>query len=191
MEELEIDSTLLKEEDKSEKEIDRFDAKSVDTLFRIVSRNHYSLLRMVDNKASIILTVNSILISLLFGATQFAPDAEIEQIEKFFSVLIYFCLASMVMSLIGMMPHTYFGKKFNESSYNGSLYAGNFAKQSLSEFVAEFKRITENGKTVIEEVTVDLYFLGRAIKFKQTMIKLALFTLLIGLILSVFYARMN
>lgn len=190
-EELENNSTIIKEENKVKKEKDRLDAKSVDTLFRTVSRNHYSLLRMVDNKASIILTVNSILISLLFGATQLAPDGEIESIERFFSVLIYFCLGSMVLSLIGMMPHTYFGKKFNQSSYKGSLYAGNFAKQSLPEFLAEFKRITENGKSVIEEMTVDFYFLGRAIKFKQTMIKLALFTLLIGLIWSVFHARIN
>ena len=38
----------------------KFDAKTVDTLFRTISRNHYNLLRMIDNKASIILTVNSI-----------------------------------------------------------------------------------------------------------------------------------
>lgn len=188
--EKEMDSTINKDI-KVKKEKSRLDARSIDTLFRTISRNHYSLLRMVDNKASIILTVNSILISLLFGATQLAPDGEIESIERFFSVLIYFCLGSMVFSLVGMMPHTYYGKKFKLSSYSGSLYAGNFAKKSLLEFLAEFKRITSNSSSVIEEMTVDFYFLGRAIKFKQTMIKLALFTLLIGLVWSVFYSQIQ
>ena len=190
-EELENQSIPSEKEEKGKNGKDRIDARRIDTLFRTVSRNHYTLLRMVDNKASIILTVNSILISLLFGATQLAPDGEIESFERFFSVLIYFCLASMVLSLIGMMPHNYFGKKYKQSAYKGNLYAGNFAKQSLVEFQAEFIRIMEDGKSVIEEMTVDLYFLGRAIKFKQTMIKLALFTLLVGLIWSVFYSRMN
>ena len=36
---------------------------------------------------------------------------------------------------------------------------------------------------------LDLYFLGRAIRFKQAMIKFALFTFLIGLVWAVFYAQ--
>ena len=83
-EELENQSIPSEKEEKGKNGKDRIDARRIDTLFRTVSRNHYTLLRMVDNKASIILTVNSILISLLFGATQLAPDGEIESFERFF-----------------------------------------------------------------------------------------------------------
>ena len=43
----------------------RYDSRGVQTLFRTLSRNHYHLLRMVDNKAGIILTMNSIIIFLV------------------------------------------------------------------------------------------------------------------------------
>ena len=62
--------------DKEKAKLDFFDPRGVQTLFRTLSRNHYNLLRMVDNKASIILTVNSIIISLLFGAAYLAPEAD-------------------------------------------------------------------------------------------------------------------
>ncbi|MBT8181138.1 MAG: hypothetical protein KJO53_06065 [Eudoraea sp.] len=166
-------------------------ANSLDTLYRTLSRNHYTLLRMVDNKASIILTVNSILITLLFGAMHLATGNDKYNIEIFISSIIYFLLISMIFALVGMLPHKYLGKKYKQSGYSGSLYAGNFASKSLKEFQSEFKRITKNGKTVIDEITIDIYFLGLAIKRKQTMIKGAVISLIIGLIWSVIYTAIQ
>lgn len=171
----------------SKKEGERIDAKSKDTLFRTLSRNHYVLLRMVDNKAAIILTVNSILISFL-GALHLTPDGKKEIIGIFFSVLIYFCIASMIFALLSMVPHKYSGKKFKKSGYKGSLYAGNFADQSLIEFQSEYKRITDDGNTIFDEITKDIYFLGNAIKYKQRMIKGSVAALLLGLFFAGIYA---
>jgi len=50
--------------DKSDK-LDKFDARGSQTLFRTLSRNHYNLIKMIDNKASILLTINSIIISII------------------------------------------------------------------------------------------------------------------------------
>ena len=161
-------------------------AKSVDTLFKTLSRNHYDLLRMVDSKATIILTVNSILISFL-GALNLAPDGKREIIGIYFSVLIYFCVVSMMFALLSMIPHKYSGKKFAESNYKGSLYAGNFTDWTLDEFRSEYHRITENGETVLDEITNDIYFLGCAVKYKQRLIKASVGTLLIGLLLAGLY----
>jgi len=165
----------------------RSETKIKEALFRTLSRNHYDLLRMVDKKAAIILTVNSILVSFL-GALRFAPEGEIEFIGTFFSVLIYFCIASMIIALLSMLPHKYLGKKFNRSAYTGSLYAGNFANLSLEEFQSEYSRITESVETIFNEVTKDLYFLGCIIKNKQNLIIGSVGTLILGLFLAAMYA---
>lgn len=47
--------------------LQKYDARGIQTLFRAVSKNHYTLLKMVDNKAKIILTVNSIITSIFLG----------------------------------------------------------------------------------------------------------------------------
>lgn len=182
---------IPKSEKKKAKVKEILDAKSLDTLYRTLSRNHYTLLRMVDNKASIILTVNSILITLIFGAMHLATGIDKYNIGIFISSIIYFLLISMIFALVGMLPHKYLGKQYKQSGYNGSLYAGNFASKSLTEFKSEFKRITKNGKTVFDEITTDIYFLGLAIKRKQTMIKGAVISLIIGLIWSVIYTAIQ
>ena len=165
----------------------RSDTKIKEALFRTLSRNHYDLLRMVDKKAAIILTVNSILVSFL-GALRLAPEGKIEFIGTFFSVLIYFCIASMIIALLSMLPHKYLGRKFNRSAYTGSLYAGNFANLSLEEFQSEYSRITESADTIFSEVTKDLYFLGCIIKKKQHLIIGSVGTLILGLFLAGMYA---
>ncbi len=165
----------------------RRDAKGLDTLYRTLSRNHYTLLRMVDTKAAIVLTINFILMTVLFGVTNHVGGLEKEMLRIFVSSLIYFCVISMAFALIGMLPHKYAGKKYKQSGYNGSLYAGNFADKTLSEFRSEFENITKNGKRIYDEITSDIYFLGLAVKRKQTMITLAVITLVLGLIWSVIY----
>jgi len=60
-------SKVDKDFDKEKAKLDKFDPRGTQTLFRTLSRNHYNLLKMIDNKASIILTVNSIIISLLMA----------------------------------------------------------------------------------------------------------------------------
>ena len=189
--EIKKDQKIPKFEKSKAKDKERLDVKGLDTLYRTLSRNHYTLLRMVDNKASIILTVNSILVTLLFGAMHLATGIEKDNIGIFISSIIYFLLISMIFALVGMLPHKYLGKKYKQSGYKGSLYAGNFASKSLAEFQSDFKRITENGKSVFDEITTDIYFLGLAIKRKQTMIKGAVISLIIGLIWSVIYTAIQ
>lgn len=189
--EIKIAETISKDEKKKGEIKVKFDEKSLDTLYRTLSRNHYSLLRMVDSKSAIVLTINSILITLSIAAIHLETGVGKDNIEVFISSLIYFCLISMLFALIGMLPHKYSGKKYNESGYNGTLYAGNFANKSFDEFQTDIARITENGKSIFDEITADIYFLGIAIKRKQIMIKVAVISLIVGLIWSFIYTVIN
>jgi hypothetical protein len=171
--------------DKEREKAKSYDPRGVQTLFRTLSRNHYNLLKMIDNKASIILTVNSIIISLLLGALYVAPDSKREIIEITSRVLLLFCLVSMVISVFSMLPHRYFEKRFRKSSYKGSLYAGNFAQGSLEDFQAEFNRITQSGEAIYQEMTQDLYFLGRVIAVKSRIVWFATLIFLAGLIIAI------
>ncbi|MFK8163674.1 MAG: Pycsar system effector family protein [Lewinella sp.] len=171
--------------DKEREKAKGYDPRGVQTLFRTLSRNHYNLLKMIDNKASIILTINSIIISLLLGALYVAPESKQEVIQITARVLLNFCLVSMVISVISMLPHRYFEKRFQNSSYKGSLYAGNFAQGSLEEFQAEFNRITKSGETIYEEMIQDLYFLGRVIAIKSRIVWFSTLIFLLGLVIAI------
>ncbi len=165
-----------------DEKLSKYDARGVQTLFRTLLRNHYNLLKMVDSKSSIILTINSIIISLLMGALYVAPETDIEVLEVSTKILINFSMLSMLFALISMLPHRYIGKRFDRSGYKGSLYAANFSTQTLEEFQTEIVRVMQNGKSLYDEMTKDLYFLGKVISYKQRMLWLSVLVFLAGIL---------
>ncbi len=166
----------------------KYDSRGVQTLFRTLSRNHYNLLKMVDNKARIMLTVNSIISSLLLGALVLVPANGEFTITIGTRILVICSLFSMIFAIFSMLPHRYIGKEFRASSYKGTLYADNFANQSLVEFKEELNRIMESGQNTYDEMVVDLYFLGKAIAKKQRLLLISSGILLIGIIATIAYS---
>jgi len=168
--------------DKDKDKLNKFDARGVQTLFRTLSRNHYNLLRMVDTKASIILTVNSIIISLLMGVIYMAPDDQRDVLQLGSKLLLNFGMASMVFALFAMLPHKYFKLGKN---YKGLLYAQNFSKLTLEEYTLEMGRIISTGNLTYKEMINDLYFLGKSVTIKQRLITIAVIMFLIGLVSAI------
>ncbi|QFZ55718.1 hypothetical protein FEZ18_13360 [Oceanihabitans sp. IOP_32] len=175
----------------SQEKLERYDSRGVQTLFRTLSRNHYNLLRMVDNKARIILTVNSIITSLLFGIHFIDKSSKTLTIDLGTKILVVSSMLSMVFALFSMLPHRYLGKSFKQSGYKGTLYADNFSKQSLIEFREEFQRIMNTGHAIYNELINDLYFLGLVISKKQTLLLYSVFVFLLGLIITIIYVLLS
>ena len=177
--------------DKEKAKLEKYDARGVQTLYRTLSRNHYNLLRMVDNKASIILTVNSIIISLLMGAMYLADTEHMDSMNTIATILIRSSLLSMILAVVSMLPHRYIKKTLAGSNYKGTLYAGNFYKFSLEEFKQEFRRITNSGNDLYNEMEEDLYYLGKVIDGKQRILWFSVLVFLLGLIGTFVYSTMN
>jgi hypothetical protein len=188
---MEKDKQEITEINLKKKKNDKYDVRGVQTLFRTLSRNHYNLLKMVDNKARIVLTVNSIISSLLLGVLFLAPKTQGFKIELGTRILLICSMLSMVFALFSMLPHRYFGKVYKKSDYKGVLYAENFSSLSLEEFKSEFKRIMEKGQTIYDEMIYDLYFLGQTIALKQKILLISVAIFLVGLISAIVYSLVN
>ena len=168
--------------DKMDK-LEKFDARGLQTLFRTLSRNHYNLIKMIDNKASILLTINSIIISIILGASFMIKDADIDHINSHAIVIFRFSIVSMVIALIAMLPHKY--KNTKESGHKGSLYAGNYSKLSIEEYRNEMQRIMTNGHSIYNEMIDDLYYLGKAINIKHKLLIASFVVFICGLLFAI------
>ncbi len=165
-----------------DKKLEKFDNRGIQTLFRTLSRNHYNLLKMVDNKAGIIITINSIIISLAMGSlyvgtNKVQANIEIHQIRY----LIRSSIISMTIAVVSMLPHRYIGKRFRNSNYKGTLYAQNFSGMTLTEFKNNLYDVMETGYKLYDEMINDLYFLGQIISYKQKMVMASFMVFLLGL----------
>ncbi|MGB3342992.1 MAG: Pycsar system effector family protein [Aequorivita sp.] len=176
---------------KKQERLERYDSRGVQTLFRTLSRNHYNLLKMVDNKARIVLTVNSIITSLLMGLLFVIPKSKQVPLEFGVRILVVCSMLSMIFALFSMLPYRYFGSAYKKSGYRGTLYAENFAKLSFDEFKVEFERIMMRGQNVYDEMIADLYFLGKSIARKQKLLYISVIIFLIGLASAIIYSLIN
>lgn len=166
-----------------DKKLQKFDNRGIQTLFRTLSRNHYNLLRMVDNKAGIIIAVNSIIISLSMGAIYIGSNSSENNVgNNQIKFIICSCIASMTVALISMLPYRYRGKQFKNSTYKGSLYAQNFSMMTLKEFKANIFNTIETGANLYEEMINDIYFLGKYIAWKQKLVIVSFIIFLLGLL---------
>lgn len=188
---MEEETYINSSKDVISEKLNKYDSRGVQTLFKTLSRNHYNLLKMVDNKARIVLTVNSIITSLLLGLLFVVPKSQTVQLEIGTRILIICSMFSMIFALFSMLPHRYFGTSYKKSGYKGTLYAENFSKLSLTEFKNEFKRIMMKGQNVYDEMIIDLYFLGKIIAQKQHLLFISVIIFLIGLISAITYTLFN
>lgn len=172
--------------DKTDK-LEKFDARGLQTLFRTLSRNHYNLIKMIDNKASILLTINSIIISIILGASFMIKSTDIDHINSHAIVIFRFSIVSMVIALIAMLPHKY--KNTKKSGHKGSLYAGSYSKLSIEEYRNEMKRIMTNGNSIYNEMIDDLYYLGKAINIKHKLLIVSFVVFIMGLLFAVIIGR--
>nr|WP_293294486.1 Pycsar system effector family protein [Allomuricauda sp.] len=168
--------------------LQKYDIRGVQTLFRTLSRNHYNLLKMIDNKARIMLTVNSLMVSLLIGSLSVLPNLGDIHMIVTARILVISSLASLIFAIISMLPYKYLGNEFKKSNYKGTLYAENFSKLSLSDFKIEIDRIMMNGQSIYDEMVEDLYFLGKTIAKKQSLLLISFALFLIGIVTSLLYA---
>lgn len=165
--------------------LQKYDSRGVQTLFRTLSRNHYNLLKMLDNKASIILTVNSIIISLMMGIIFVASGTEAEVVRVGSKILLNFGMLSMVFALMAMLPHRYRSKGKSADTMHGLLYAGMYSKLSAEEYESRMQDIITKGETVYHSLIKDMYQLGKSIAIKQRLIWVSVGFFLIGLALTI------
>ncbi|MEM6360796.1 MAG: Pycsar system effector family protein [Bacteroidota bacterium] len=180
--------------DKDKEKLKKFDIRGVQTLCRNVSRNHYNLLKMVDNKASIILTINSIMISLVMGIMYVAPEEDRGFLLIASQIFMVFCMTSMILALISMLPYRYKGSAYKKSSYSGLLYAENFAGITQEQFKEGIQQVMASGENLYNEIFDDIYFMGQALTRKQKLVHVATLAFILGILfmtLFVVYSENN
>lgn len=165
------------------------DERGIQTLFRTTSHNHYTLNEMVDRKASIMITVNSIILSLLIGGL-LPLDQESTPHAAAFS-LGTAAFISIVFTIISITPNKTQGKFTREDvrlKKGNLLYFGNFTRISYPEYEVAMKQQLNDSEYLYTSLIKDLYYLGKVLNFKYLFIRISLFVFLTGMVVSFFLA---
>lgn len=183
---------------KMEEEVDKLKAKiekdkvlkpdrGIETMFRTTSHNHIMLSQMVDSKASILITINSIILSLIVSVL-------IRKLEENSYLLIptvlliSVCLATMVFSILASRPNVSSGKFKREDIKNkrtNLLFFGNFHAMNVEDYEWGMKEMMKDADYLYGSLIKDIYYLGKVLGRKYRFLRIAYSIFMYGFALAI------
>lgn len=165
------------------------DDKGIQTMFRITSRNHYTLNAMVDRKANIMISVNSIILSLILGVL-LSGQIMLEKIDFIPTILMLSTsILSIIFAIFSIRPTTTHGEFTEEEirNKNGNLlYYGNFHDMHPRDFEWGMLQMLSDRNYLYTTMIRDFYYLGQTINRKHKNIRKSLNFFTVGLALTTF-----
>jgi predicted metal-dependent HD superfamily phosphohydrolase len=181
------DEDILKEKSKKDRLKDSRTERGIATMFRIMSANHMELSQMADSKANIMISVNtivlSIMVSVLFNKLQFYTQFIIPSI-----ILATVCLAAVVFAILATRPNvnrgTFMPEDIQEKKVN-LLFFGNFFNMPLPDYEWAMKEMMNDSDYLYGSMVKDIYFLGVVLARKYKYLRISYNIFMFGLIIAV------
>jgi hypothetical protein len=154
--------------------------QAAQTYFQTVFRNHINLVAMADQKAAIMISVNTLLIGALVAFTSYRNWAETRPDVLLPVGLFTICgLVSLVYAALAARPS---GKAQPEENL---AFFGFFSTLSRAEFAARMEQKLQDPNALYGMLVNDLHGLGQSLARKYALLRIAFTIFLAGLIISV------
>jgi len=173
--------------DKKSKNGKKRPEKGIETMFRITSSNNQRLSNMADNKAHIMITVNSIILSAIISLLLRKLDSNAYLAIPTYIILAV-CVITIIFSILATRPSLPKGK-FTEDDIAQKrvnlLFFGNFYKMSLADYTSGMLQIMEDRDFLYGSLIKDVYAQGIVLGRKYRLLRISYNVFMFGLIISV------
>lgn len=161
--------------------------KGIQTMLRLTSGNHLKLSEMADHKANILISVNSIIISVILGVLfrklQDEPYLVIPS-----SIFLLVSVITIVVSILATRPKLGGGTFTNEDVINRKtnlLFFGNFHKAPFEQYSEAMRKMMRDPSYLYGSLVNDIYQLAVVLGRKYRLIRLAYNIFMFGIVISV------
>lgn len=185
VEELEEKVSKLKQKVKKAKELTP--TRGIETMFRTTSKNHMELSAIADNKANIMISINSIIlsvmVSVLIRKLEEYPHMTIPAI-----LLTLVCLTTIVFAVLATRPNVSKGRFEHEDIINKKanlLFFGNFHRMKLEDYQWGMKEMLKDADYLYGSMIKDIYFLGAVLGKKYRLLRMSYTIFMFGFVLSI------
>jgi hypothetical protein len=161
--------------------------RGVETMFRLTSKNHLDLSNMADNKANIMISINSIILSVIVTVL-------IRKLEEYphliapTLIMTVVCLTTIVFAILSTRPNVTKGRFTREDIHNKKtnlLFFGNFHNMSLEDYEWGMKQMINDPDYIYSSLIRDIYFLGAVLGKKYKMLRIAYTFFMFGFVFAV------
>jgi predicted metal-dependent HD superfamily phosphohydrolase len=169
------------------KEKENIPERGIETMFRLTSANHLELSSMADSKANIMISVNSIIVSVLLSVLlrklEEYPNLVIPTI-----IFLTVCVTTIVFAVLATRPKIssgIFTKEDIGEKKTNLLFFGNFHKMNLEEYEWGMKEMMKDKEYLYSSLIKDIYFLGVVLGRKYKLLRISYSIFMFGFVISV------
>ena len=162
-------------------------SKGIQTMLRLTSENHLKLSDMADHKANILISVNSIIISVILSVLlRKLSDAPYLTIPSIIFLMV--AVTTIVISILATRPKISGGTFSHQDILDKKvnlLFFGNFHRASYDQYNVAMRTMMRDTDYLYGSLIKDIYYLGTVLGRKYKLIRLAYNIFMIGIIVSV------
>jgi Family of unknown function (DUF5706) len=160
--------------------------RGVETMYRTTYQTNNNLSQMADSKANMMLSINTIVISIVVSSLLPRLDAAPKLIIPT-ALLLLTCLLSIVFATLSTRPKITEGKvdrAMIENRTANLLFFGNFYRMALPDYQWGINEMLKDPEFLYNTMTKDLYFLGIVLAKKYNYLSYCYNIFMYGLIIS-------
>ena len=164
-----------------------FHEVGIASYFRVFSNNLNQQNSLADNKANIMISINTVVLSLVIGSSA----RNIEYWENLFIPILMFVLTSLlttVFAVLATRPNFIKGSITQADLDNKKttlLFFGNFTSLSLPDFEDCMLTVLKEDEYLYRTILADFYGQGILLRKKYNLLSYSYNTFLVGIVLSV------
>ncbi|MDH7459647.1 DUF5706 domain-containing protein [Chitinophagaceae bacterium 26-R-25] len=161
--------------------------RGIETMFRITSNNHQRLSDMADNKAHIMITTTSIILSVLLSVMLRKLEDNHHLIIPTI-LLLAVCVVTMTLSILStrpsLPPGTFTPQDIADKKVN-LLFFGNFYRMNYEEYSDAMQYMMSDREFLYGNLTRDVYSQGVVLGRKYRLLRAGYNVFMFGVIVSV------
>ena len=173
--------------------------RGIETMFRTMYSNHMKLSDMADKKASMMIQLNAVLISVIitYLGAKMGKAAAVAPLMSSnpaltvpITILLITALGSVTTAILSAQPDV---TAFNWLKRNPAiatnrrvnlLFFGQFTKLSLDDFQSGMRELMRQKDALYINMTTDVYYLGKVLNRKYSLLRTSYSIFMVGLILT-------
>ncbi|WP_114938261.1 Pycsar system effector family protein [Mucilaginibacter endophyticus] len=159
----------------------------IETLLKVTASTDQRLSDMADNKAQILITVNSIIISAIISLVlRKLKDNSFLVLPSY--LLLTVSLATMILAILSTRPSIPRGKfstKDIDDKKANLLFFGNFYRMKLDDFAAGMKNVLHDKEYLYDSLIKDIHTQGVVLGRKYRLLRAAYNVFMFGLIIAI------
>ena len=167
-------------------------SRGIQTLFRSTFRTQINLIQIADNKANMIIGINTMIITILMGiiSTGVIVSAEASK-ENLIQVIpliliILTSLTTAILAVRAVTPRILRPRKQNiDKEKTSLLFFGNIWNLSSEDYLMRMEKLMDSSDDIYQSMIIDIHNQAKVLQKKYELLRSAYLVFMIGYTLSI------